>query len=195
MNNPVEIPMQAFLRVPLEALPAGPQGKSAYQTWLDSGHTGSEAQFLDWLRNGQIVAGGVVMKQAKLSPGANTANTAYVCTGLQCQIDVPPGKKVRAQVAGMVNHTGQNIVHFTLKRDGVDLAASGDTGLACARIDIADGVRPVLIDHIDTPPVPGVLTYELWWRCHNAGTAYLGRRPADAAMMVPTVLTLTIVEP
>lgn len=29
--------------------PAGPQGKSAYQVWLDDGHTGTEDDFFEWL--------------------------------------------------------------------------------------------------------------------------------------------------
>ena len=29
---------------------SGADGKSAYQIWLDNGHTGSEADFLDWLK-------------------------------------------------------------------------------------------------------------------------------------------------
>lgn len=37
----------------IEAL-TGPQGKSAYQSWLDTGHTGSEADFVAWLRSGII---------------------------------------------------------------------------------------------------------------------------------------------
>ena len=30
--------------------PRGLQGKSSYQSWLDTGHTGTEADFVDWLR-------------------------------------------------------------------------------------------------------------------------------------------------
>ena len=37
----------------IEAL-TGPQGKSAYQSWLDTGHTGSESDFVAWLRSGII---------------------------------------------------------------------------------------------------------------------------------------------
>ena len=32
--------------------PAGPSGLSAYQIWLNNGHTGTEADFLNWLRSG-----------------------------------------------------------------------------------------------------------------------------------------------
>ena len=37
----------------IEAL-TGPQGKSAYQSWLDTGHTGTEDDFVAWLRSGII---------------------------------------------------------------------------------------------------------------------------------------------
>lgn len=182
------------VEVPDELLPPGPPGKSAYQTWLDNGHSGSEAAFLDWLRNGQVVSGGVVSKQFSLAPGASCGVwSAYQASGLSGSIDVPAGKKVRVQVSGMVNHTSQNIVHFTIKRGATDLTPANCTGLACARIDIADGVRSVGIDYIDAPAA-GVQVYELFWRCHNAGTAYLGRRPIDTAMMVPTTMTLTLVD-
>lgn len=48
----------------IEAL-TGPQGKSAYQSWLDTGHTGSEADFVAWLRSGII----------KLDTAMSTAST------------------------------------------------------------------------------------------------------------------------
>ena len=191
MNIPAQLVVE-ILPTDIPPGPAGTTGKSAYQSWLDTGNSGTEVNFIDWLRNGQA-ASGTTIKQSSLSPGANTDSTIYVATGLSCTIDVPAGKNVRVEVIGMVNHTTQNIMHFTLKRDATDLTPANHTGLACARIDIADGVRAVNIDHLDTPPT-GPATYELWWKCHNAGTAYLGRRQSDAAMMVPTTMTLTLVD-
>ena len=191
----MNIPGQIVVEIDPADIPPGPQGasgKSAYQSWLDVGNTGTEADFVQWLRNGQV-ASGTTIKQSSIAPGANTASTTYVATGLSCTIGVPSGKKVRVEIDGMVNHTKQNIVHFTLMRDATDLTPANHSGLSCSRIDIADGVRAVNIDHLDTPPT-GPATYELWWKCHNAGTAYLGRRPSDAAMMVPTTMTLTLVD-
>lgn len=190
------IPANVFIRIDEADLPPGPTGASAYDAWLSEGHTGTVADFLDWLRDGapSIVAGGVVMGHASLAPGASTGSfSAYVATGLSCAIEVPAGKRVRIECHASVNHTQQNFVHFTLKRNGVDLTPASHTGLAAVRIDIADGVRDMKIDHFDTPG-EGTATYELWWRCHNAGTAYLGRRPIDTAFMVPTTMTLTLVD-
>ena len=187
------IPANVYLEIDPTLVPPGPAGKSAYQCWSENGHTGTESQFLDWLRDGTPAAGATVCKQATIAPGATTGSLTYVTTGLACNIDVPAGKKVRVEVTGAVNHSGQNFVHFTVKRGTTELHSSPLTGLACSRIDIADGVRALHIDHLDAPS-PGTVTYELFWRCHNAATAYLGRRPADTAFMIPTTLTLTLVD-
>lgn len=190
------IPAAIFVEIPEESLPAGPQGLSAYQIWLNNGHQGTETDFLSWLRNGQIASGCVrKIVSSSLAPGANTASASYITTGLSCQIDVQAGEKVLVDVRGMCNHTGQQIVHFTLKRGAVELTPANHTGLACARIDIADGCRALGFQHHDTPPEPGTYTYELFWRNTNAGSAYLGRRPSDTIMMVPTTMTLKAYTP
>lgn len=184
------IPAAIFVEIPEESFPAGPQGLSAYQIWLHNGHQGTEADFLDWLRNGQIATGCVRgVNTSSIAPGANTASASYATTGLACSIDTLPGETVLIDVRGMCNHTGQQIVHFTLKRDGVELTPVNHTGLACVRIDIADGCRAIDFQYHDKTEA-GTHTYELFWRNTNAGTAYLGRRPSDTAMMVPTTMTL-----
>lgn len=49
-----EGPSQVLVPSGKQGLPgaAGPEGESAYQIWLGQGHTGSESDFLDWLRAG-----------------------------------------------------------------------------------------------------------------------------------------------
>jgi hypothetical protein len=182
---------QVFIEIDDADIPPGPQGDSAYQVWLANGNAGTEADFLTSLQGGG--GGGAVshIASASLAPGANTASVSYVTTGLSCSTVAAAGESILIDVRGMVNHTGQNIVHFTLKRNGVDLTPANCSGLACSRIDIADGVRSVNFQHQDTSP-SGTVTYELFWRCHNLGTAYLGRRPSDTAMMVPTTMSLTV---
>lgn len=184
-----------FIEIDPEQLPVGPEGKSAYQVWLDNGNTGTETDFLDWLRNGQVSSGCVsAIKYASLGPTASTSSTTYVATGLQCQATAGQGDCILVDVRGMVNHTSQNIIHFTLRRNGTDITPSGNTGISTSRIDIADGVRAVSFQFNDTPPV-GVATYELLWKCHNQGVAYLGRRKDDTAMMVNTSMSLTVYKP
>lgn len=191
----MNIPGQIYIEIDPMQIPAGPRGASVYETWLASGHTGTEADFLEWMRASVVASPGVVkaVNHASAHPEASTAaSSTYVATGLKCSVNAQAGDKVLVDVRGMVNHTGQNIVHFTLRRNGIDLTPDGCTGLACARIDIADGVRSVNFQHQDTVPQSGVMEYELFWRCHNAGTAYLGRRPIDASMLVPTTMTLQV---
>lgn len=187
--------MQANLVVEInsEDIPPGPAGKNYYELWLEAGNTGTLSEFLEWSRSGLQSTSGIVKKIefCSMPPGANTASLTYVSTGLTCSISANAGEQVLIDVSGMVNHTAQNIIHFTLKRNGVDLTPAGYTGLACVRIDMADGVRALSMKYKDSPPA-GPTTYELFWRCHNAGTAYLGRRPVDLAMMVPTTMSLTV---
>lgn len=184
-----------YVDIPDESLPAGPQGLSAYQIWLNNGHQGTETDFLSWLRNGQIASGCVrKIVSASLAPGANTASASYITTGLSCQIDVQAGENVMIDVRGMCNHTSQQIVHFALKRNETELIPVNHTGLACVRIDIADGCRALDFQHHDQP-VAGTHVYELLWRNTNSGVAYLGRRPSDAIMMVPTTMTLKAYTP
>lgn len=194
----MEIPAQVFVHINPQDIPSGPIGKSAYQSWLDTGHSGTEADFVDWLRNGQIAAGCVrKIANATIAPGANTASDTYVSTGLSCTIDVQEGETVKIDVRGMVNHTTQKIIHFTLFRtigeNTVDLTPAGHSGLSASRIDISDGVRAVDLQHFDTPPL-GDVTYTLYWRNHYADSsvAYLGRRKTDTAMMVPTTMSLNV---
>jgi hypothetical protein len=178
-----------FVEIPEELIPPGPVGLSAYQVWLANGHQGTEADFLDWLRNGQVSACIRKIVSANLAPGVNTSSLSYVPTGLSCQIDVLAGETVLIDVRGMCNHTAQQIVHFTLRRGQADLTPANHTGLACARIDIADGCRALDFQHHDQPGA-GTHTYELLWRNTNAGNAWLGKRVSDQIMMVPTTMTL-----
>lgn len=189
------IPAGLLIEIDPALIPPGPRGASVYETWLAAGNTGSEADFLEWMRANVAASPSVVkaVSHSSIAPGVNTAvSSTYVATGLKCSVGAQAGDKVLIDVRGMVNHTSQNIVHFTLRRNGWDLTPEGCTGLACARIDIADGVRAINFQHQDTVPESGVVEYELFWRCHNAGTAYLGRRPIDAAMMVPATMTLQV---
>lgn len=190
------IPAQIYVEIDPEDIPVGPagsngsDGKDNYQLWLDDGHTGSLSDYLQWVREAE--QSGVVssIQFASISPVANTASTVYVSTGLSCQITTEVDEKVDIDVRGMCNHSTQQIVHFTLKRNGVELTPANHTGLACARIDISDGCRALDFQHQDLPG-DGTHTYELFWKNTNSGTAYLGRRPADTIMMVPTTMKLT----
>lgn len=147
------IPANLYIEINSADLPAGPMGKNPYELWLDAGNTGTLQDFLEWYRNGQSISGNAKIKHASIQPGANTASITYVSTGLSCQIDVEQNEKILIDVRGMVNHTAQNIVHFTLKRNGVDITPMNNTGLSCARIDIADGVRALNFMHRDAPPI------------------------------------------
>lgn len=189
----MNIPATIFVEINPEDIPPGPQGASAYQSWLAVGHQGTEADFLAWLQQTStpsIVPAAVSV--ASIPPGTNTASTEYVSTGLKKTVEAFAGQRVLIDVRGVVSHTAQNIVHFTVRRNGVDLAGGSLTGLAVVRVDVTDCVRSLSLLHEDTVPQAGPVTYELFWRCHNLGAAWLGRRAADAAMMVPTVLALTV---
>lgn len=177
-------------------LPLGPPGPSAYEVWLANGHAGTEADFLDWLRNGAVSESFVRdIKFASIAPGAFTDATVFAATGLECTVNVQAGERVLVKVSGGVSHTAQNMVHFTLVRNGLNLAGAGLSGLDCARIDAADSLRELGFEHDDAPPVVGPVTYALHWRSHNSPRAYLGRRSSDEAWMIPTTMSLIVYKP
>lgn len=193
----VEVPVEMRLLVDPNDLPPGPAGKSAYEVWLQNGHVGSEEDFLTWLRDGPVSDSFVRdIRFAILAPGVFTdVTTGWAPTGLECTVNVQAGERVMVDVAGGVSHTAQNMVHFTLMRNEVNLAAPGLSGLACVRIDAADTLRTLSLKHGDAPPTPGPVTYALHWRNHNISRAYLGRRFGDEAWMIPTTMSLTVYKP
>lgn len=197
----VLLTLPLMTRIPLASLPAGEPGKSNYDLWLEAGNTGTLQNFLDWLREGvgppPAGDGSTVAKVVALSPGASTTSAAFVATGLQLTIDVPEGKKVLLDARALVAHNQQRMVHFTLRRASTQLHPSGSTGLGCVRVDYADSFGNMSFQHLDAPGA-GEHTYELLWRQHHndapQGTAILGKRAADSAIMVPATLSALLVD-
>lgn len=197
MTAAIELPASVLIRFNPADLPAGAPGRSVMDEWLVDNPGGTRAQFLEWMRAEccppAVAEGGIRIAHSSLGPSASTTSITYTPTGLECTINVEESEKVLIDVRGMVNHNDQKIIHFTLDRNAAVLHAAPLTGLAVARIDIADGVRAVNLQHEDQPG-PGTFTYRLLWRNHGApaGVAQLGRRAGDAAMMVPTTMTLMV---
>jgi len=187
----MDIPGQVVIRIAENSIPQGPQGASAYQVWLSNGHTGTEADFLNWLRSGQVTAGSVKVAHSSLPaiPTIFTGSQNYAPTGLSCSINVTAGERVLVDVRGIASHSDQSIVHFTLRRNGVDLTPANHSGLAAIRTESADNARTLCFQFDDAPPA-GNVTYELMWKCHSAPYASIGKRFSDAAMAVPTTMTL-----
>jgi len=185
------IPANIFIEINPEDVPPGPSGKSAYQTWLDNGHTGTEVDFLEWLRNGQS-CGGAAIKHSSVPGVISTDQISYAASGLSCTVSVVSGQKILIDVRGVVSRTPDGIVHFTIRRNGVDLHSSPQTGLSVIRADNADAARTLSFIHQDTATVTGNVTYELFWKCHNQANAYLGKRSVDSAWIIPTTMTVTV---
>lgn len=80
--------------------PLGPPGKSAYQSWLDTGHTGTEQDFMDWL-----AAGGGGGADLSDDPALPLAATAAAGIGTEASRDdhvhpLPTAAQVGADAAG-----------------------------------------------------------------------------------------------
>lgn len=88
--------------------PPGLQGKSAYQSWLDAGHTGTEQDFLDWL----AAAGGFAPSDAApldlaaaASPGA-----ASLFSRADHQHKLPTPADIGADAAGAATSAASSAV-------------------------------------------------------------------------------------
>lgn len=195
----MSIEAKVFVEIDPDDIPPGPEGKSAYEVWLEDGHSGTESDFLEWLQTGyQSPSAGVHMVTQTLSPGAETTSPTFVALGLSASIEVPAGKKVSIDFRALVSHTQQRMVHFTLRR-GVsgELHDSPNTGLGCIRVDFPDSFANLALQHVDNPGT-GTHTYSVLWRQHHndspPGKAILGKRAVDTAIMVPATLTLMLVD-
>lgn len=114
-------------------VPTGPQGltgKSAYQSWLDTGHSGSEADFLEWLKpSPEEIA-------EEVAPLLDVGNTVLTAEGTET-LGHPDGTTVKAvarrvayaaaaKIATVVLADGDNtITNASLTGDAVNFAGAG----------------------------------------------------------------------
>lgn len=85
--------------VSITASPTGTIGKSAYQSWLDTGHVGTEADFVAGLKGAQGDAGATGAKGDTGAAGSPGATGAAGATG-------PQGAKGDTGAQGQKGYTG-----------------------------------------------------------------------------------------
>lgn len=114
-------------------VPTGPQGltgKSAYQSWLDTGHSGSESEFLEWLKPSPEE---IAQEVAPLLDVGNTTLTAEGTEGLS-KPDATTVKAVArrvayvaaAKIATVTLSSGDNVVALTdMAGPAVDFSSPG----------------------------------------------------------------------
>lgn len=110
--------------------PKGDEGKSSYQSWLDQGHTGSEADFLEWLKpSPEEIA-------QEVAPLLDVGNTVLTAEGTE-SLGKPDRTTVKAlarrvayaapvKIATVTLSDGDNLIGSqNLSGDAVNLSSSG----------------------------------------------------------------------
>jgi hypothetical protein len=170
-------------------------GKSVYETWLEqSGNDGgSETDFLAAM---QGPSGGSRGASAFVPAGASVSSTEFTDTGL-CVTITPcaPSARQIVRVGGAIGHSNAGAVTqmalFRRIGDGVfeDIKPIGASALMAVRSVSPDRMDPFAFEWVDCPESAEPVTYALYWMTH-AGTARLGRRPADTLMSIPATMSV-----
>lgn len=137
-------------------------------------------------------AGGKLLQTVQTVDVTNRAVTSatFVSTGIAVTITPSAAtSKVRITVTGVcgLSVTGVGTARFTLFRNAVDLTPSGVAEIMAAGQTSWDITCPFSIDFTDSPALDTAITYTLYAK--GSGTLYVGRRGADTALDVSTIMT------
>lgn len=120
--------------------------------------------------------------------------SGYVSMGPFLNFQDCNASRCRVEVRGEIGHnTSQVITHLTVLRNQVPIHPAGASGLSAPRSKTPDAIEPFFLEVTDDIPLAlrgTLIRYEVaWWTL--AGTAFIGRRPADFLMNTPLSISLT----
>jgi hypothetical protein len=141
------------------------------------------------------VLNGIVSAQwaQSFAPGQNTMSADYVASGVYLDaVALSETDRFEIDIAGKAGHsTGSTHIQMIVKRDAVSMVPVGAQQNAAPFVISNSMTADFSIMLNDAPGAIGIFRYELFWKSYGGGSAYLGRRASDAAIiLVPTTIRI-----